>query len=258
VITVAQSGNTNNGNTGDVLVNVSAGVAPAGVSSLVVVAIDVLPDANGVLPTVTPPPPTTGHPEWNLITSDSAGYPNPTMVQYLYWHMIGSAENVPPNFTFMLTGDVAPAGCGSTGTPGCFPATGVGINYNGTCTEEMPSPCPTNAGSPIVSPFISGIEDANNSVVAGATIDAPANAFALAAFGTSDLEFFLGQPGAPISGAVFPATLQLENSNAGTNPGLAFYDQPEMNGGAVGPFAATLPNLDIGDNIAEVIGIISR
>lgn len=258
MITVAQSGNTNNGYTGDVIINVSAGVAPAGVSSLVVVAIDVLPDANGVLPTVTAPPPTTGHPEWNLITSDSVGSPNPTMVQYLYWHMIGSAENVPPNFAFTLTGAVAPAGCGSAGTPGCFPATAVGINYNGTCTEEMPSPCPTNSGSPIVSPFTSGIQGANNSVVAGATIDVPANAFALAAFGTNDLEFFFGQSGRPISGAVFPETLQFENSNAGTNPGLAFYDQAEIDGGVVGPFAATLPNFNIGDNIAEVIGIISR
>jgi hypothetical protein len=258
VITVAQSGNTNNSYTGDVLINVSAGVGPAAVNSLVVVAIDILPDASGVLPTVTPPQPTAGHPEWNLITSDSVGSPNTTMVQYLYWHMIGGAENVPPNFTFTLTGAVAPAGCGSAGTPGCFPATGVGINYSGTCTEEMPSPCPTNSGSPIVLPFTSGIEDANNNVAAGGTFEVPGNAFALAALGTSDLEFFLGQSGVPISGAVFPGTLQFENGNTGTNPSLAFYDQPEMNGGPVGPFAATLPNFNIGDNIAQVIGIIAR
>jgi hypothetical protein len=48
------------------------------------------------------------------------------------------------------------------------------------------------------------------------------------------------------------------NSNAGKHAVLALYDQSEPVPNSIGPFAASLPYLDTGDNVAQAIGIVPK
>ena len=145
-----QSGNSNNTPDGDVGIGVSAGGASTTLNSLVVLTIDVFAEHQRNVPHGN-----AANDEWDnkscvtLITSTPVGSSPVKMVQYIYWHIIGSGETGfgGPSFNFAFTGDGTPANCHTANTAGCFRATGVGINYNGTCTEDTPSPCPlTDAG----------------------------------------------------------------------------------------------------------------
>jgi len=290
VVFGTQSGNSNN-LTGDVGIGITVGGGKPTLNSLAIVAIDVFADVNGVFPTVTPPL-TNGtiNPAWTEITSTSVGTPpcsytttggtpSACMVQYIYWHMIGSGETGigGPSFTFLFSGDGTPANCTAPNTAGCFRATAVGINYNGTCTEQTPNPCPitdpgvVTAGSPI-SGLTTGINPSANTVVSAGTVPVPTNGYALGAYGTDNLTDFFGKSGAvtgtvtddcPPQPAGSPATgecstaLHFENANAGENAGLVIYDQLELTGFSVGPFSGTLPNGDPGNNIIQAIGIVS-
>jgi len=160
------------------------------------------------------------------------------MVQLLYWHVIGSGEtSVAPSFSFSFGSDI-------------FKATAVGINYGGTCTQDA-TPCsnPIAAGS-------NGTAFASNLISSGGAITVPANGIALVAFGTTNSLAYFGESGSP-SGTVSPP-LQPENNNSGINAGLALYDQRELSAGSYGPFTATLPNNDTGDNVAQSISIIPQ
>jgi len=202
---------------------------------MVIIAIDVLtPD--GTLPTITSPPSDGVHPPFHLISATTVSNPA-TMEQFLYWKMVGSGETgAAPSFTFTFDGT--------------FRATGVGINYNGTCTEDA-VPC----SDPISDTQI-GTSVTSNAVSSLTAVNVPANGVALAAFGTTNTGTFFGESGTP-SGAVIPS-LASENNNAGKNAGFALYDQFESSTGSYGPFTASLPNLDTGDNIAQAIGIIPQ
>jgi hypothetical protein len=191
------------------------------------------------------------------------------MIQYLYWHSIGSAETNfgGPSFDFMLTGDGTPANCHTVNTAGCFRATGVGINYTGTCTEDA-TPCSTNSGSPI-SGLTTGTALDSNEVASGGTASVPSNGIALGVFGTDNTNVFIGQSGSPagtvsdgcstVAGPPLCSTnLIQENANSSINAGLALFDQIVINAGSVGPFIGTLPNNDFGDNVVQAIGIIPK
>jgi hypothetical protein len=267
-VPTSQSANSNNTSNGDIQITIQAGGARPVLNSLVIIGIDVVADVNGVFPTVTPPEMSAGHPAWNLITTTSVGSSPVNMVQYLYWHVIGSAEtSIAPSFIFTLTGDGQPPAdplCDTPDEAGCFRATGIGINYLGSCTQDTPM-CPTNGGSPITGVTVGTTTD-SNSVTTSGTVAVPANGIALGAYGSdSPALVFFGQSGSP-SGAVTDGCtsgncstpLHFENSNAGINAGLVIYDQLELNGFAPGPFSGTLPNNDIGNNIVQGIGIIPQ
>jgi hypothetical protein len=223
----------------------------------------VLPDVNGVFPTVTPPATTDENPAWNLIAVTPVGSSPVDMIQYLYWHAIGSAETNfgGPRFGFALTGDGTPANCHTANTPGCFRATGVAVNYNGTCTQDTPM-CPANDGSPI-SGSATGTSIGSNSIASSGPVSVLANGVALGAYGTDNLTDFFGQSGSP-SGAVSDgcssgncaSALNSENANSAINAGLVIYDQSELTDFSVGPFTGTLPNLDTGNNVFQGIGIL--
>ncbi len=165
------------------------------------------------------------------------------MIQYIYWHVIGSGETGfgGPSFDFMLTGDGTPANCHTADTAGCFRATGVGINYNGTCTEDTPSPCPLTdswrryRGDPI-SGFVTGTSTVSNTVASSGTVSVPSNGIALAAYGTDNTNVYIGQSGSPagtvsdgcstVTGPPLCSTnLIQENANSSINAGLALFDQ---------------------------------
>ena len=124
------------------------------------------------------------------------------MVQYLYWHIIGSGETGfgGPRFAFMLTGDGMPENCKTANTPGCFRATAVGINYTGTCTQDTPLPCPLSdpgvvtAGNPI-SGFATGTLMGSTTVASSGTVSIPSDGVALAAYGSDDTNVYIGQSG---------------------------------------------------------------
>ena len=244
-----QSGNSNNTDTGDVQITVPGGGKPGYLNELYIFAINVI-QAPGGPPlsslTVTPPATSVGHPAWNLISSTPTGSgapSNPDMVQFLYWHVIGSSEtSVVASFMFSFNGSL-------------YRATGVAISEFNSCTEDSPTMCPTNGGSPILASN-AAISVANNFVSSGAAISVPQNGAATAVFGTTNTLAFFGQSGSP-SGTVLPPLVS-ENNNAGINAGLALYDKCEASAGTDGPFSATLPNNDIGDNVAQSISIIPK
>ncbi len=242
-----QSGNSNNTDTGDVQITVAAGGKSAQLNTLIIIAINVI-QAPGGPPlsslTVTPPATSLGHPAWNLISSTPTGSgapSNPDMVQFLYWHMIGSSEGV-PSFSFSFGSDI-------------FRATAVGGNLFGSCIEDTPTMCPTNGGNPILAQN-AGTSLGSNSVNSGAAISVPKDGTLLAAFGTTNSLDFFGQSGSP-PGTVLPP-LTSENNNSGINAGLAIYSKCEPTAGTDGPFTATLPNNDIGDNVAQTFSIIPK
>ncbi len=243
-----QSGNSNNTDTGDVQITVAAGGKSAALNTLIIIALDVTQVGGGTPLSslvVTPPATTTEHPMWNLISSTATGSgapSNPDMVQFLYWHMIGSGETSgAPSFSFSFGSNI-------------FRATAVGINYQNTCTEDSPV-CSGNGGSPILASN-AGTSLNNNFVSSGAAISVPASGIALAAFGTTNTLDFFGQSGSP-PGTVLPPLVS-ENNNSGINAGLALYDKFEASSGTDGPFTATLPNGDNGDNVAQSISIIPK
>ncbi len=241
VVFFAQSGNSDNTDTGDVQITVAAGGKSAVLNTLVIVALDVTQVGGGTPLSslvVTPPAASSGHPLWNLISSTATGSgapSNPDMVQFLYWHMIGSGEtSAAPSFSFSFGSDI-------------FRATAVGINYGGTCTQDA-TPC----SNPIAA-MSSGTAFASNFISSGSAITVPANGIVLVAFGTTNTLDFFGESGSP-PGTVSPP-LSPENNNSGINAGLALYDQREISASTYGPFTATLPNGDLDDNVAQSISI---
>ncbi len=235
VVFGAQSGNSNNTASGSTAIAVPAGGAAPGPNSLIIVAIDVF--TGGGTPSITTPTTDATHPPWNLIASTATGSPT-SMIQYLYWHVIGSGETgTAPSFTF--------------GLGGTFRATGVGINYTGSCTEDA-IPC----GSPIDG-LHEGTSNGNNAVSSLVDIAVPATGKAVVAFGTTNTAVFFGESGSPTSGTVSTG-LDLENENDAINAGLALYAKPELTAGSDGPFNATMPNGDTGDNVAQSISIFPK
>ncbi len=238
--------NANNTDTGDTQITVGLGRLP-NLNQLIFVAIDVIqaPGGPGLSSlTVTPPATTPGHPAWNLIisTPTGSGAPsNPDMVQFLYWHMLGSGEE-PASFSFSFGANT-------------YRATAVFIEYQNTCTEDSPTVCPTNGGNPILAQN-AGTSLGSNSVSSGAAISVPQNGIAVVAFGTTNTLTSFGQSGSP-SGTVLPPLVS-EGSNSGINAGLAVYDKFEPNAGIDGPFTATLPNNITSDNVAQTFSIIPK
>jgi hypothetical protein len=238
MVRVEQSGNSNNTGNGDSQITVSAGGARPRLNSLVVIAIDIL-TPGGTLPDIVLPMADATHPMFNQISCTTVNSPA-TMEQCIYWKAIGSGEtSAAPSFGF---------GFQVSGEATVFRATGVGINYVGSCTEELP------ACSNPISDEEEGTSVASNVVTSATPIGVPAGGVAATAFGTSDTTVFFGEAGSP-NGTIIPS-LSNENNNSGVNAGLAFYDQFEASTGTYGPFSGTLPNNDTGDNVAQSIGII--
>jgi hypothetical protein len=202
--------------------------------NLLIVAVNYL--GSGV--NVTPPMATgPDHPGWVLIDTRVAGSPA-DFTQLLYWHPIGSAETGAPQFTFTFDSSVR--------------AAAAGVGYQGTCTEDLGPICGPHGQNPIDG-VAGSISNNSGTVNTGGAIAVPVNGTSVVAFGGSNTTVFFGGPGSP-SGTAGPG-LTPETNNSGQNSSIAIYDKFEPAGGTDGPFTATLPNSQLGDNVGQSISI---
>jgi hypothetical protein len=229
-----QSDAKDNGTTGGTTMDVSIGGSSPLLHSLIVIGIDVLlPGTAGeTLPTVTPP---LASPAFNLIGCTTVNSPA-TLEQCTYWKVAGSGDG--SSFLFALGGT--------------FRATSVGVNYNSTCTMDLPTGC----SNPITGSSTNETVG-SNFVSSGSAVSVTTNGIVAVIFGTNHTRDFIGASGTP-SGTVFPATLVFEASDASHNAGTVLYDQDLVPAGSFGPTDGTLPNNDTGDNIDTTIGISTQ
>ncbi len=205
-------------------------------NQLVILTLNVLsPPAGFNDPTV----PTSTNP-WTLVNVTGAGT---DYLQYTYWHAISSAEAaVVPTFQFSFTTGAMVATS--------VRSTGVAIVYENTCTQTTPTPCFTNAMSPILD-TTTGMATSADSVTETADLNVQANGIAVCAFGTSNTS--VGFPTPPTS----PTTLSFENGNAAHNGGLDLYDRFEPSTGTDGAWEALLGGVSqTGDNVAQCVSLI--
>ena len=115
--------------------------------------------------------------------------------------------------------------------------------------------CPTGspAGNPI-SALTTGTATASNSVDETSSISVPANGVAVCAFGSTNTT---DAPGLFSGGTITPNDLGTGGGSADTggNPGLAIYQAFGLSG-SQGPWTATLPGSQTGDNVAQCISIL--
>ncbi len=202
-----------------------------------IVAINIL----GTDVTVTPPDESDGHPAWNLI--GSAVSPSANLEQVWYWHEIGSAETGEPGFTF--------------GFDSIVRASLATVTYSNTCLEDA-TPCADGspAGNPLDdSSFATSL--GSNSVMTGVSgIDVPAQGEVVAVFGTSNTITAFGISGSP-EGSLSDG-LSNVTGDANHNGGIEITEKPEPAAGSDGPFTATMPDDEVGDNVGQAISIFPK
>jgi len=133
-------------------------------------------------------------------------------------------------------------------------ATGVGIVYEGSCTQTTPTACFSNAGSPIIgNTAATGTANDSATVTETTATTVQQGGVATCAFGTYNPFAFVGFTIAPTT----PTLLAFVDGDEGTNAGLDLYNRQETTAITTdGPWQATLPSSNTGDNIAQCIGII--
>ncbi len=226
-----------NGVEGNTSVSTLVGGGSVSQNNLTIVAINIL--GTGIA--VTPPATSAGHPPWNQI--GSYVLPSANIEQIWYWHEIGSAETGAPGFTFGFSSSAR--------------ASLATVTYSSTCLEDA-TPCA--AGSPPGNPiddFSFGMSLGNDSVTTGASaINVPAHGEVVAVFGTSNTITAFGLSGNP--NGSFSGGLSLVTGAANHNGGIEITEKPEPAAGTDGPFTATMPSGEIGDNVGQAISIFPK